>query len=63
LRPQLFPYLGAFTGSVTATAWQPGHPNWQVQGYQAVITQIPVGIGINWIGEFAPEIARVFHKK
>ena len=63
LRPQLFPYLGAFTGSVTATAWEPGHPNWQVQGYQAVITQIPVGIGINWIGEFAPEIARVFHKK
>ena len=63
LRPQLFPYLGAFTGSVTATAWRPGHPNWQVQGYQAVITQIPVGIGINWIGEFAPEIARVFHKK
>ena len=54
------PYLGAFTGSVTATAW--GHPEWQVKGYQSVITQIPVGMGINWIGEFAPEIARVVHK-
>jgi len=65
LRPQLLPYLGAFTGSVTATAWEPGNPNWQVKGYQAVITQVPVGMGINWIGEFAPEIARVVrrHKK
>ena len=62
LRPQLFPYLGAFTGSVTATAWQPGNPNWEVKGYQAVITQVPVGMGINWIGEFAPEITRVLHR-
>ena len=62
LRPQLLPYLGAFTGSVTATAWQPGNPNWQVKGYQAVVTQVPVGMGIDWIGEFAPEIARVLHR-
>jgi hypothetical protein len=63
LRPQLFPYAGAFTGSVTTTAWEPGNPNWQVKGYQAVITQIPVGMGINFIGEFAPEISRVLHRK
>jgi hypothetical protein len=63
LRPQLFPYVGAFTGAVTATSWEPGHPQWQVKGYQAVITQVPVGMGINWIGEFAPEIARVLHRK
>lgn len=56
LRPQLMPYLGAFTGSVTATAWQPGNSKWQVKGYQAVITQVPVGMGINWISEFAPEL-------
>jgi len=62
LRPQLFTYLGAFAGAVTATAWEPGHNDWQVRGYQAVITQIPVGLAINWIGEFAPEIARAFHK-
>jgi len=63
LRPQIFPYLGAFAGSVTATAWQPGNPNWRVKGYQAVITQIPVGIGINWIAEFAPEIVRTLRRK
>jgi len=59
LRPQLFPYVGAFAGSVVATTWQPGTPRWQVKGYQAVITQVPVGIGVYWLGEFAPEIVRV----
>jgi hypothetical protein len=63
LRPQLFPYVGAFAGSATATSWEPGHPAWQVKGYQAVITQIPIGIGINWIGEFAPEIGRVLRRE
>lgn len=61
LRPQLFPYLGTFAGAVTATTWEPGNPNWQVKGYQAVITQVPVGMGINWISEFAPEIVRILH--
>ena len=63
LRPQLFPYVGAFAGSVTATAWEPGHPRWQVKGYQAAITQVPIGMGINWIGEFAPEIGRVLRRE
>jgi len=27
-----------------------------------VVTQVPVGMGIDWIGEFAPEIARVLHR-
>jgi hypothetical protein len=62
LRPQLFTYLGAFTGAVTATAWEPGHNDWQVRGYQAAITQIPIGMGINWIAEFAPEIVGVLRK-
>jgi len=46
LRPQLMPYVGASADSVTATAWQPGNPRWQVKGHQAVITKVPVGIGI-----------------
>lgn len=62
-RPQLMPYLGAFGASVVATTWQPGNPSWQIRGYQAVITQVFVGIGINWIGEFAPEIVRVIRRK
>jgi hypothetical protein len=39
LRPQLFPYLGAFVGSVTATARTPGASEWQVRGVQGLITQ------------------------
>ena len=63
LRPQLMPYLGAFAGSATSTAWVPGNAVWNVKGYQAVITQVPVGMGINWIGEFAPEIFGVLKKR
>jgi len=63
LRPQIMPFLGAFAGSAIATSWEPGRPSWQTKGYQAMLTQIPVGIAINFIGEFAPEIGRIFHKK
>lgn len=63
LRPQIMPYLGAFGGAALATRWQPGDPSWQVRGYQAAITQVFVGMGINWLGEFAPEIVRVVRKK
>lgn len=63
LRPQLMPYLGAFTASAIATTWEPGHPSWQIRGYQAAITQVFVGAGINWIGEFGAEISRVVRRK
>jgi len=63
LRPQLMPYVGAFAGSTIATTWEPGNPQWQIKGYQAVITQVPVGMGINWLGEFAPEIFGVLKKR
>jgi len=63
LRPQIMPYLGAFSGAALATTWQPGNPSWQVRGYQAAITQVFVGMGINWLGEFAPEIVRVVHRR
>jgi hypothetical protein len=63
LRPQIMPYFGAFSGAVLATTWQPGNPSWQVRGYQAAITQVFVGAGINWLGEFAPEIVRVVRRK
>jgi hypothetical protein len=63
LRPQIMPYLGAFGASAMATTWEPGNPKWQVKGYQAAITQIFVGAGINWLGEFAPDIVGVVKKK
>lgn len=61
LRPQLMPYLGAFTAGVTAATWQPNNPDLVVKGYQAAITQVGVGIGVNWLAEFAPEIKRTLH--
>lgn len=63
LRPQIMPYLGAFASSAIATTWEPGNPSWQIRGYQAAITQIFVGAGINWIGEFGPEITRVVRRR
>ena len=63
LRPQIMPYLGAFVSSALATTWEPGNPNWQIRGYQAAVTQVFVGVGINWIGEFGPEIARVVRRR
>ena len=58
------PYIGAFAGrSTTAAAWAPGHVEWQVEGYQAVITQIPIGMGSNWIEKFARNLWRVSQKK
>ena len=62
LRPQLMPYIGAFTASSIASTWEPGHSRWEVKGYQAATTQVFVGMGINWLGEFAPEIGKVFKK-
>jgi hypothetical protein len=63
LRPQLFPFVGSFAGAATATTWEPGRVEWQIKGYQAVITQVPVGMGINWLSEFAPEIFGFLHKR
>jgi len=63
LRPQLMPYLGTFSASALATTWEPGNASWQVRGYQAAITQVFIGAGMNWIGEFGPEIGRVLHKR
>jgi hypothetical protein len=63
LRPQLMPYLGTFGPAAMATEWEPGKSRWTVKGYQAAVTQVFVGAGINWIGEFSPEISRVLKRK
>jgi hypothetical protein len=56
-------YLGAFAGSVVSTTWKPGSARIWTEGYQGIITQVPIGIGINFLGEFAPEITRIIRKK
>ena len=57
------PYAGAASAAILATKWEPGNPSWEVRSYQAAITQIFVGVGINWIGEFGPEITRIIRRK
>jgi hypothetical protein len=61
LRPQIMPYAGAFGAAVMSASWQPNNPNLLVKGYQGAITQVAVGIGVNWLAEFAPEIRRILH--
>jgi hypothetical protein len=58
LRPQLMPYAAAFAAGVTSASWQP-HSNLIVKGYQGAITQVAVGIGVNWLAEFAPNIKSI----
>lgn len=63
LRPQIMPYLGASGGAaIAAVTWQPGDPSPGIRAYQAAITQIFVGVGVNWLAEFAPELFGWLHK-
>lgn len=63
MRAQLMPYVGAFVSAATVSTWEPGKTHAFIAGYQAAITQVFVGIGVNWLGEFAPEIGRVLHRR
>jgi hypothetical protein len=63
LRPQLFSYAAAFGGAAVAATWYPGNPNVLVKAYQGAIAQVGVGIGVNWLAEFAPEITRVLRRE
>jgi hypothetical protein len=52
------PYAAAFSAAVTSASWQPG-TNLVVKGYQGAITQLAVGIGVNWLAEFGPDIKQI----
>jgi len=56
-------YAGAFGGGVIAGTWPPGNVSLLTKGYQGVVTQAAFGVCANWLGEFAPDIKRVLHKK
>jgi hypothetical protein len=63
IRPQLMPYVGAAgAAAITAVAWQPGSPNPGIKAYQAAVTQVFVGVGVNLLAEFIPDVKRLLHK-
>jgi len=63
LRPQLMPYLGASgAAAIAAVAWLPGNPSPGIKAYQAAITQVFVGVGVDLLAEYAPDVLRLIHK-
>lgn len=58
LRPNIMPFAAAFGAGAISATWNPDNPTITVKGYQSVITQAWVGVLINTIGEFAPDITK-----
>lgn len=59
-RPQLMPYAGAAgAAAISAAAWWPGNHDPGIKAYQAAITQIFVGVGVDLLAEFAPDVKRM----
>ena len=63
LRPQFALYAGALGSGAISSLWFPSKPNVWVESYQAMILQAGWGLATNWVGEFAPEIARTLKRK
>jgi hypothetical protein len=58
LRPNIMPFAAAFGAGAIGATWNPNNPTIEVKGYQSVITQAWLGVVINAIGEFAPDIKK-----
>jgi hypothetical protein len=62
IRPQIMSYAAAFGAGVTVASWEPNYPSVLTKGYQSMVTQAWVGVVIDALAEFAPDIQRMFHK-
>jgi hypothetical protein len=62
IRPQIMSYAAAFGAGVTVASWEPDNPSVLTRGYQSMVTQAWVGVAVNALAEFAPDIKRMFHK-
>jgi hypothetical protein len=62
-RPQIALYGGALGAGMVASVWKPTQSSAWVSGYQSVVTQVVFGSFSNVVGEFAPEIGRMFKRK
>jgi hypothetical protein len=63
IRPNIMPFASAFGAGAIGATWNPSNPTITVKGYQSVITQAWVGVIINSIGEFAPDIKKKLGRK
>ena len=62
IRPQIMSYAAAFGAGVTVASWEPNNPSVLPKGYQSVLTQAWVGVVVDALAEFAPDIKRMIHK-
>ena len=62
IRPQIMSYAAAFGAGVTVGSWEPNTPSALTKGYQSVVTQAWVGVVVDALAEFAPDIKRMLHK-
>jgi hypothetical protein len=58
IRPNIMPFAAAFGAGAIGATWNPNNPTITVKGYQSVITQAWVGVIINDLGEFAPDVKK-----
>ena len=61
IRPQIMSYTAAFGAGATVGSWEPDTTVLR-KGYQNVVTQAWVGVVVDALAEFAPDIKRMFHK-
>jgi hypothetical protein len=62
IRPNIMPFAAAFGAGAIGATWNPNNPTITVKGYQSVITQAWVGVVIDSIGEFAPDLKKKFSR-
>ncbi len=63
IRPQIMSYAAAFGAGVTVASWEPNYSSVLPKGYQSVVTQAWVGVVVDALAEFAPDIKRMLNKK
>ena len=62
IRPQIMSYAAAFGAGVTVASWEPNNPSVLPKGYQSMVTQAWVGVVVDALAEFAPDIKRKLHR-
>jgi hypothetical protein len=62
IRPQIMSYAAAFGAGVTVASWEPDNHGVLPKGYQSMVTQAWVGVVVDALAEFAPDIKRMLHK-